>query len=199
MAPPAEETVMELQQRSDLATWRKHYHHVHPGAIEDALVFTSVKTDLGVVASHSSCAQQMDANKDCDAHAAMQLAMGIASSSSAGLKDAALQTQTTSSLLPVGPSHTAARHPIHGMPPRRPPRERRQQGQRVQLLSQSFHAMTMLKAASANMVLQVQMLRTRISIEKHGGNKSAVPVLKRGDVGKLTVKQVLSRLSCRSS
>jgi len=37
---PTEETILDIQQRSDARTFRKHYHHVHDKDVESALKFS---------------------------------------------------------------------------------------------------------------------------------------------------------------
>ena len=46
-APPSETTIMELQQRNDLRTFRRHYCHAHEHQVQAALAYGAVRTSIG--------------------------------------------------------------------------------------------------------------------------------------------------------
>ena len=98
LAPPDEETIMELQQRSDTATFRRHYHHVPDGAIDAALEYTTVPTTLGTAANNDYPDAQ-DAHVDEPQTSALPAVVASAGDTSrcvdAGDDSSAVQCATT--------------------------------------------------------------------------------------------------------
>jgi hypothetical protein len=101
---PSDEAIMEVQQRDDLRTFKKHYHHVDDADVESALNFAWVEPQLALAA-----AERTTAGETCLAQEPATAAeTGVGQVHATAAETCAAQDRATATSLPGTPAQGSA-------------------------------------------------------------------------------------------